>query len=114
MIILVSFWPQVYGLSSKRFRECYLFFGVSHPEPNEWSSQADLMLDIYYNVVSLFFLIEKFSLLGQVVPASVPDPVRDCRCEQHNDSSGQVLVRCEPGQNGSIEQTFAIQVGTSY
>ena len=49
-----------------------------------------------------------------MVPASVPDPVRDCRCEQHNGSSGQVLVRCEPGQNGSIEQTFAIQVGTSY
>lgn len=44
----------------------------------------------------------------QIVPADKPDPVRNCRLLNASDT--QLIVSCEPGYDGGIDQSFQMEV----
>lgn len=47
----------------------------------------------------------------QVVPAGTPEPVQNCLVG--NQSTESLVVKCDPGHDGGLEQSFCLEVYTS-
>ncbi|XP_050712530.1 hemicentin-1-like [Eriocheir sinensis] len=45
-----------------------------------------------------------------VVPANVPEPVDNCSAWEGVGAAGRVVVACQPGWGGGLEQTFTLEV----
>ncbi|XP_069165426.1 uncharacterized protein [Procambarus clarkii] len=45
-----------------------------------------------------------------VVPAAVPEPVRNCSVWHNASAAGEVVVSCEAGWSGGLTQTFTLEV----
>ncbi|XP_045120883.1 protein turtle-like [Portunus trituberculatus] len=45
-----------------------------------------------------------------VVPATVPEPVDNCSAWEGAGAAGRVVVACQPGWSGGLDQTFTLEV----
>ncbi|KAF2364547.1 CD80-like immunoglobulin C2-set, partial [Trinorchestia longiramus] len=54
--------------------------------------------------------LQKHACVYQVVPAAVPEQVHNCSAWHNSSASGQVVLRCWPGWDGGLQQTFSLEV----
>ncbi|XP_018011209.1 nephrin [Hyalella azteca] len=54
--------------------------------------------------------LQQRACVYQVVPAAVPEQVHNCSAWHNSSASGQVVLRCWPGWDGGLQQTFSLEV----